>query len=241
MSEFSLVLAFVGLQLGHIDATVASIITIAFVLTAMATTPLFNGAYAIYDWVAPLLTRLGFREPPEISTDDGHRTELLILGMHRDASSLLHELGESHPELIPHTTVVDFNVALHDQVRDYGFHVSYGDIANEEALMHAGVQGAKVIVCTISDDLLRGITNVELVRMLRRLNPTATIISNAIDTQEYDQVRSAGADVVYMSRFEVARHLCDAIDHAKNGVVDDFNTQQILRNGRPTDRREVLH
>lgn len=240
MSEFGLVLAFIGLSLGHIDNEVVSIITIAFVITAVATTPLFDRAYQIYDWAAPYLTRLGFKEPAEGSDGEGREAQVMILGLHRDASSLLHELAEKYPNFVEGTVVVDFNVSLHAKVKELGFEVEYGDITNEEALLHAGIQKAKVIVCTISDDLLRGMNNVKLVQMLRRLNPDATIIGNAIDIQEYEEVKNAGADIVYMARIEVAVQLSEAIACAMNGRSADFVAAQMQRHGNPKARREVF-
>ncbi len=240
MSEFALVLAFIGLYLGHIDETVVSIITIAFVITAVVTTPLFDRAYEIYDWLCPFLDRLGFKEPEKDADSREHEAAVMILGLHRDASSLLHEIAEEHPELVGKTVVIDFNITLHEKVKDLGFEVEYGDITNEEALLHAGIESAKVIVCTIPDDLLRGMSNVELVRMLRRLNPGATIIGNAIEVAEYDSVREAGADIVYMSRIEVAKQLSGAVGAAINGQADDFVETQIARHGHPTSRREVF-
>ncbi len=82
--------------------------------------------------------------------------------------------------------------------------------------------------------------NVELVRMLRRLNPTATIIGNAIDIQRYDDVRNAGADIVYMSRIAVAVQLSEAIASSVANQVDSFVDAQMQRHGDPKSRREVF-
>jgi Kef-type K+ transport system membrane component KefB len=240
MSEFALVLAFIGLYLGHIDETVVSIITIAFVITAIVTKPLFDHAYDIYDRLCPYLDKLGFKEPEKRGDPEGHEGVLMILGLHRDASSLLHEIAERHPDLVEKTTIIDFNVSLHEKVKQLGFEVEYGNITNEEALLHAGIESAKVIICTIPDDILRGMKNVELVRMLRRLNPEATIISNAVEVADYDSLREVGADIVYMSRIEVAKHLCDALTAAINGQAGDFVETQMARHGNPASRREVF-
>ena len=48
ISEFSLVIAFLGLQFGHITAELSSAIVFAFILTALGTTPLYHAAYGIY-------------------------------------------------------------------------------------------------------------------------------------------------------------------------------------------------
>jgi Kef-type K+ transport system membrane component KefB len=238
LSEFGLVIAYLALELGHINHEISSVIILAFVFTAILTTPLFKKAYDIYDWLAPTLTRLGFKEP-EVSDETKEEVVLALLGIHRDASSFLYELRNKHPEVIAKTVVVDYNVALHDKVRSFGAHAEYGDVSNEETLIHAGIDRAKIILCTISDDLLRGITNRDLVRTLRRLNPGATIIANAIEIDAVDKIKEAGADVVYMTRIEVAHSLVNVIEHVLEENVDALNQAHQARSG-PMDTREEI-
>ncbi|HSF91099.1 MAG TPA: cation:proton antiporter [Paracoccaceae bacterium] len=240
LSEFALVIAFLGLELGHINHEIASVIILAFVFTAILTTPLFEKAYDIYKRCKGVLRLLGFKEPAELTDDDDDGIELAVLGIHRDASSFLAELAKTNPEIMPKTTVVDFNVALHPRIRELGVNVKYGDIANEESLIHAGVDRAKVILCTISDDLLRGINNCDLVKILRRLNPKAIIISNAIEMRAIAEIEAAGADLVYMTRLEVAQSLIDIFTKAQEGRVSEIVESQKARFGELETRNEVL-
>ncbi len=240
ISEFGLVIAFLGQQLGHIDAQISSMIILGFVFTAVLTTPLFEKAYRIHEALKPILTRIGFKEPDEMVAEQSEELELAILGIHRDASSFLAELAQTHPHIIPKTMVVDFNVAIHDRIRDLGVKVKYGDISNEESLMHAGVNTARIVVCTISDDLLRGIKNRDLVRLVRHINPEATIIANAIQMQGWRDLKEAGADMVYMSRFEVAKALVRAVECAAGDRIDDFVDEQYASVAEPHLRREIM-
>lgn len=222
MSEFGLVIAFLGLAFGHINYEIASIITLAYLFTAILTTPLFEKAYVIYDTIKGALSLVGFKEPGQSAETELQTIELAILGVHRDASSFLAELRRNCPEVIPHTVVVDFNVALHEHIKELGVTVNYGDIANEESLIHAGLDRAKVIMCTISDDLLRGINNRDLVKLMRRVNPSATIISNAIEIRARDELMALGADVVYLPRLEVAKSLMDLYINVSNGQTGEY-------------------
>lgn len=240
ISEFALVIAFLGLQMGHISQELSSVIILAFVFTAILTTPLYEMAYVIHSRIKSFLSAIGFKEPVD-EEDDAHDDSVLaILGVHRDASSFLHELSTSRPELLSKTTVVDFNVSLHPKIREMGVHVEYGDIANEETLIHAGIDKSKIILCTISDDLLRGLTNESLVKTLRRMNPDAIIISNAIDLKSSDEVKKAGADFVYMSRIEVASALMETVSHALGGTLADHCDIQDQRLGDILMRNEVI-
>ena len=241
ISEFSLVIVFLGLELNHISQEFAAVIILAFVITAILTTPLFEKAYVIYDSMKSTLSSLGFKEPGTEEEKAGHEVVLGILGVHRDASSFLAELARHQPDLLPHTSIVDFNVSLHPAIREMGPHIVYGDITNEEALLHAGIDRAKVVLCTIPDDLLRGIDTAALVRLVRHVNPTATIIANAITLSKVDKIRNAGADIVYMPRLEVGITLFDAFNHAYDKEVELYRSRQVERFGDPESRKEVMN
>lgn len=240
VSEFSLVIGFLGVQLNHITNEFNSAIIFAFVLTALLTPSLFRGADALHDRLGPLLTRLGFRTPPE--GDDGQEDQggIVLLGFHRVASSLLHEMASKYPELLSRTTVVDFNARLHPQIERLGAKVFYGDISNKETLHHTGIHGAQVIVSSVPDDLLKGTSNRQLVASLRHLNPDAVIIANAVEIAERDRIYKAGADYVVVPRVESARSLSSAVESALNGQIGPFRELMDQYHGDWASRNEVL-
>ena len=240
ISEFGLVISFLGVEQGQISPQLGSAIILAFVLTSLATTPLFKYSYPLHSWLSPLLNRLGFREPPPLLEDEVEHYEIALLGLHRDASSFLHELSVRLPEILPKTLVVDFNVALHGKLRGIGVNVQYGDISNEETLLHAGVDRAKIIICSISDDLLRGISTRDLVASVRRMCPEAVIIANAVQMVAVAPLYEAGADYVYMPRLEVAHALHDVLSYALDGRIEDCREALKERFGTLTERQEVL-
>jgi voltage-gated potassium channel Kch len=136
--------------------------------------------------------------------------------------------------------VVDFNVALHERIRATGAHVEYGDLANPETLRHAGIGSARVIVATVPDDLLRGIDNRRLVETVRRINPDAVIIANAIAFEDCGPIYAAGASYVYLGRLEAARALTGAIGAALNGTLPGYRAAQEVAAGGFDGRHEVL-
>jgi Kef-type K+ transport system membrane component KefB len=240
ISEFGLVIAFLGVDLGHISPELSSAIIFAFVLTALGTTPLYRAAYAIHARLKPALMRLGFREPPAPEAKDDHQWRLALLGFHRVASSLLYDIARDDPPLVKETVVIDFNVALHDRIREIGAHVEYGDLSNAETLLHSGVDRARVVVSTVPDDLMRGTDNRRLVESVRRLNPSAIIIANAVNLSDCDAIYEAGADYVFLSRVETARSLTEVIGEALNGSLPHYRAAREKQFGRPGNRGEVL-
>ena len=240
ISEFSLVIAFLGTDLGHLSKDLSSAIIFAFVLTAIATTPLYRNAYRIHKRLAPALRALGFKDPPAAAAEDQAAYRLAILGFHRVASSLLYDIARDDPELAGKTLVVDFNVALHERIRAVGAHVKYGDLSNPETLHHAGVDKAEVVVLTVPDDLLRGIDNRKLVENVRRINPQALIIANAVSFPDCQAIYEAGANYVFLSRLDTARELGRAIGEALNGNLAPYRTGREAEDGKPATRQEVL-
>ena len=116
----------------------------------------------------------------------------------------------------------------------------YGDLSNSETLHHIGLNNAKIVVCTIPDDLLRGIKNRSLVRVVRHINPGAIIIANAVSLDEVKAIYHAGANYVYLSRFEAAQNLEEAVHEALKDRIDVFREMNAKRNWYTEDRREVL-
>ena len=240
ISEFSLVIAFLGTDLGHLSKDLSSAIIFGFVLTAIATTPLYRSAYRIHAFLAPALRALGFKDPPDAAMEEEDEYRLAILGFHRVASSLLYDIARNDPELAGKTLVVDFNVHLHERIRAVGAHVKYGDLANPETLHHAGVDKAEVVVLTVPDDLLRGIDNRKLVENVRRINPQAIIIANAVSFPDCQAIYEAGANYVFLSRLDTARELGRAIGEALNGNLAPYRTAREAEDGKPPTRQEVL-
>lgn len=235
VSEFCLVILYLGASLGHVAPEQVAVVIFAFVLTALATPGLFALADGLDGRIGPLLSRLGMKAKP--GAEDGEheslhvQPRLVLLGFHRLASSLLHDMSRESPDLLDRTVVVDFNVALHDAIRTTGAHVLYGDIANPATLTHAGIESAEIIISTVPDDLLKGTSNLALARELRRLAPNATIIVNALALSNASEMYAAGADYVFSFRTETARGVLAAVQATLNGALPDF---------RETLRREGL-
>ncbi len=240
VSEFSLVIGFIGVNLGHISAGLNSAIIFAFVITALATPALFHHAHAVHDRLAGILGRLGFREPPSREADGDESYSLALLGFHRIASSLLYEIGRSRPELLAGTLVVDFNVNLHPGIAALGPTVRYGDLCNPETLLHAGVDKAKVVVCTIPDDVLKGTTNRKIVAAVRQINPGAIIIANAIELGDTARLYAAGADYVFLQRIETALAVEEAIAKALAGEISAHRETMAAAYGVPGPREEIM-
>ena len=240
VSEFSLVIVYAGVGLGHVDAFFNSAVIFAFVITALLTPLLFQQADPLYERSRPLLDRLGCKESVCTTEEEAEEYSLAVLGFHRLASSLLHELQRQNPVVLKKLLVVDFNAHLHGKISALGATAHYGDLANAETLHHAGVDKAQVVFISVQDDVLKGTSNRRLVKDIRNLNPEAVIIANAIELAESRRLYEAGADFVYLARIDGAQKILDPINRALDGTLGEYRTSREAAEGRPEDRNEVI-
>jgi Trk K+ transport system NAD-binding subunit len=113
----------------------------------------------------------------------------------------------------------------------------YGDISHADVLEHAGVEKAKVLVCSISDDFLRGTDNRRLLETLRRMNSNAAIIVTAESTEHALQLYELGADYVVMPRMLAANDFLSVINLATQGTLAarrEAHVQELESRLKPT-------
>ena len=248
LSEFSLVLFDLGIKSGHLKTGTGDALSLAFVLMAVLSTFTMARSDGLVRWTEPWLKRIGLRDLDDGQTQVQTQADLessshhggsriLLLGFFRTASSLLSEMERSAPNLLKELAVVDFNPLVHAELKRRNIKVLYGDLGQRDTLFHAGIGKAGVLVCTVPDSLLKGTTNVRLVRSLREMNPTAKIIAPAETLSDVPLLRAAGADYVSMPRLQEAADLCEAVRAADSHLLEEKQARlEILLQ----ERREVL-
>jgi Kef-type K+ transport system membrane component KefB len=220
LSEFALVLAALGVSYGHITNDLLSSFVLAMTVAALISALVIPKSHEIFKAVNPLLERLGFRDrlTVEDSTDEGeHRVPpLVLLGFYREASSLLAEI-ETRGASLKDILVVDFNPESLAELRELGISCTYGDVSNPGTLEHLHLERARTLICTIPDHLLKGTSNGELFKVLRRLAPEATIILTAETIDSARRMYLSGADYVIVPRLISAYYVADILDKNRAG------------------------
>ncbi|MGB7951421.1 MAG: cation:proton antiporter [Candidatus Binatia bacterium] len=231
MSEFSLVIASLGLAFDHISGELVGILTFVFAITSVASTYLIAYNHEIQGWLSRLLTNVGFMPAKEAGsevTEEEIPSPIVFLGCFREGSSILYEMESqsSKPNgdsVIRQVLVIDFNPVVLRELTRRGIKCIYGDIANMDTLKHAHVQLAKIVVCTISDAILRGTTNLRLLRQARRLCPEARVVVAADTVTSAVELYEQGCDFVYIARLHAAGQMAQLIAQA---VRDDKGFRQ---------------
>jgi Kef-type K+ transport system membrane component KefB/Trk K+ transport system NAD-binding subunit len=242
ISEFCLVIAYLGVKNQHIDANLVSVIIFAFVITALFTPLLMSLSRTLPIRLAGVLDRLGFKLPERMTDGLGHlaRPRIVILGFHRVGFALLQDIGRQHPEWLPDVLVVDINVHTHAAIRELGARVVYGDAGNAETLRHAHVDTAEIIISTVPDELLKRTSNAAIVEAVRGVSPNATIFACASRADHVQPLYERGATYVYIPSVETAFGVMNAMASALVGKLGDFQATHEAACGPLTERKELI-
>lgn len=247
ISEFSLVIASLGLAAGHIDQQIVSLIIFMFVFTSTASTYMINFSHSLYQAASGLLTRLRVPDVADQAAaegaDNNHAAKRIVfLGFFREASSILHEFelqdgGTGRHPLLDEVLVIDFNPVVYRALQERGIGCVYGDIAHIDTLQHADFHEAELVVSTIPDTILKGTTNARLLRQVRRLCPHAKVMVTGEGIAQAVELYEQGADYVFVPRLhsaaEIARIIETRLANGAAGLREEHLT--LLRR-----RREVL-
>ena len=246
MSEFSLVIAALGAALGHVGPGTVGVLTLVFAITAVLSTYLISYNHAVQRALAAPLRRLGLRDEREDleEHEEGHvpARPVVFLGFFRDTSSIVEEFETAAERaasdgFMRDVVVIDFNPAVLRELRQRRVASVYGDIAHMDTLHHVRLDSARVIVCTLTDQVLRGTTNLRLLKQSRRLAPGALFIGSSETLSGALALYDEGADFVYLPRMHASAQIAEVIRAAFAGGLGERRAAEIER---LRARREVM-
>jgi len=246
ISEFSLVVASLGLALGHINNQAVSLIIFVFVITSITSTYMINFNHQISSWLSRLLSTVRLKDLGNVknrseSVEVSSRA-VVFLGFFREASAIVHEFelcsyenGRHH--LLDEILVIDFNPVVYGELQRRGIACIYGDVAHMDTLHHAKIHDAQLVISTISDQLLRGTDNERLLKKIRQLSPHAKAIVTADSPQTALELYERGADFVFIPRLHSAAQIALIIESALRDGLQEVRAEQL---DRLRIRNEVL-
>jgi Kef-type K+ transport system membrane component KefB len=228
LSELSLVLLTLGWKSGDVSQNTISVAAFSFAFLAVDSTYAICASDTILRKTSPWLKRLGLPDlaREEAAAPSGAKRRIFLLGFSWTASSLLEEMSRDKPTLLPEIQVVDFNPRVIEQLRKRGVGVVYGDISQRDVLLHAGIGNAEIIICTLPNILLKGATNIKLLRQLRELNSSAKIVVHAEQLTDVPALYAAGASYVSAPRLLESVDLIRVIEAVDKGLLDQKRKEQ---------------
>lgn len=193
-SEFSLIIATLGLTAGFITPDLFSTLVLLTIITMTLTTYLIKYDKRLYErhsWPLNIFNKFSSREevleysPPKSG-------KIIIFGCHRIGSLFLKYFAKEKDKVL----VIDFNPDIIKSLIDKRIPCIYGDFANNEVLEKANLNNAEIIVSTIPDVD----DNLLLLNKVKKINEEVIVFVTADSIDDALELYDAGADYVLLPK-----------------------------------------
>jgi Kef-type K+ transport system membrane component KefB len=188
ISEFSLILAALGLALGHLDSDGVALITAIALITISLSTYATLYAHELHARLRPWLDRFERRGGPPLRDEPDLGSEgidVIVLGAGRFGGALLGPLrGAGHRVL-----AVDFDPRVVEAARADGHLALYGDAEDPELPAALPLEGVRWIVCTVR----RPEVGLGILHALDHHGYSGHVALSSHRPEEADELRTRGA------------------------------------------------
>ena len=250
VSEFSIVIASLGVAMRpqpQISQDVLTIVIITFAVTSVISTYMINFSHPIQRMLASAFKAVGLKDLDAAAlagqaAEETPHQPVIFLGFFRDTSSILYEFehegsAEESRAFIEKILVIDFNPTVMRELRRKNIKCVYGDIAHADTLRHAGVEHAQLVVSSITDDVLRGTSNLRLMNAVHTHAPNARVVLTTEHIPQALQFYEEGADFVFIPRLYSAAACARILRKGLAGGFEEVRSQAIQH---LSQRQEVL-
>ena len=243
VSEFSIVIASLGVTLGQIKQDVLTIVIVTFALTSVVSTYMINFSHPIQRILTSFFKMVGLTDlDVGFEAAEVPHEPVIFLGFFRDTSSILYEFehegtAKEAREFVEKILVIDYNPHVMHELRKKNIKCIYGDIAHSDTLRHAGVEHADLVVSSITDDVLRGTSNLRLMKTVHNQAPNAKVVLTTEHIPQALHFYEEGADFVFVPRLYSAAACARILRKGLAGGFAEIRSQAIEH---LSQRQEVL-
>lgn len=210
ISEFSLIVAALGLSLGHISAETMGLITLVGVATIFASTYMILYSAPLYRLLSTPLKIFERRNPHrEAAIDSMAETpsmDVILVGLGNYGSNMAEYLLRRKKSIIG----VDFDPVALNRWRTRGISVLYGDMADPEIHEQLPLHKTHWVVSTVRGSEL----NLALLQLLKNRHYDGKLALTAANLEEAALFEKAGAQVVLCPFSDAAEQAADSLTHA---------------------------
>lgn len=189
ISEFSLILATLAFEVGHISQQTLSLITLVGLITIAGSTYLIMYADQIFDALRPYLKPLKVfarsTAKKEVQGEDHHT---ILFGYSRVGKQVFSSLVASDHEVL----VVEINPEAVSALDAEGVAVTFGDAADVEFLQELPASKPQLIISTIPDIT----TNRLIIKTMKQRNQKVAIVAIAYNHEEAHELYDLGVSYV---------------------------------------------
>lgn len=211
ISEFSLIILFLGQSKGFIPSEVVTICILVSMITFTISTYLIQNTNKLYLLFGNKLSFLELRKNPnqhdDVSAENfsDYDKHIVLIGGHQMGLSIMHALKQSKERVI----VVDFDPDIIKRLKDNSTPAMFGDISDPDIQERVGFDRAKMVISTVPD--LED--NLLLIEGLTHANRKAKVVVIAFEAEHAKKLYKAGADYVVLPHLTSGHHLAKILIH----------------------------
>ena len=214
ISEFSLILAALGVSVGHIGREAMGLVTTVGLVTIGLSTYMIIYSGPLYRWLAPWLDIFERRKPYREAGIDGApaaSADIIVFGLGRYGGGIVRHLLLRNRRVIG----VDFDPQALVHWRTENVPVVYGDASDPELFDHLPLDDVKWVVSTTPDTE----TGRVLLRHLQERGYRGKVAVACRTADDGDMLRLQGADVLLRPYADAAEQAADAVTTAMDRLT----------------------
>lgn len=219
ISEFSLIVAALGLSIGHITEETMGLITLVGVVTIFLSTYMILYSYQLYSFLSSPLKIFERRNPyREVAIDtlaEMEAVDVILVGLGNYGSGLMENLLRRKNAVVG----IDFDPGALDMWRKRGVSVLYGDMADPEIHEQLPLKKARWVISAVRSKEM----NLALTHNLRKDGYTGKVALTATNNQEAAEFEKAGADLVFRPFQDAAEQAADALTYAMDFLPESVD------------------
>lgn len=243
ISEFSLIVAAMGLSLRHLNMEVVSMITVIGLLTMTISSYMMTYNNWIYNRLRKVLTIFEFRKTKtKLSTKkSGMSGHVILLGCGQMGQQILDQVKEFKDEYL----VVDHDNNVIKELIKKDITCIFGDVEDSELLRELDLENAEIVISTLPSPE----DNLFLIKELEKIphNKRPIVIVTSDSGREGLMLFNRGADYVILKPYLGAAHIHD-INKQLYGLEEETGLQLVQEVAGDTkkfksdqDYAKVLH
>ncbi|HAC62537.1 MAG TPA: sodium:proton exchanger [Cyanothece sp. UBA12306] len=211
ISEFSLILASLGVSLGHIPENILGLITLVGLMTMGVSTYMIIDSHALYEWFSPVLSHLekliphSHQKLGDLDRVDIPPVDVILFGLGRYGGSLIQHLQEQGLQVLG----VDFNPELVRQWRQENVLAFYGDVEDPEFAGTLPLTEAKWVVSTLPGERI----GLGLLHTLRNHRFQGQVALTSHTHREKEILKHGGANLVLLPFEDAAKEAARTLLH----------------------------
>lgn len=206
ISEFSLILASLGLQLGHIDDEAMGLITLVGLITIGLSTYMILYSHQIFEFLSPVLGVFEKRNPYREGRAkhlEAMKFDVIIFGLGRYGNNIaksLERIGRS-------VMGVDFDPFAVEKWKNKGRTAQLGDADDPDLPEMMPLKNARVVISTISDYEM----NLHFLKILRHHGYKGRIVLTQHHADHAQKLVDAGADMILFPFVDAVENITEKL------------------------------